>query len=305
MDTIIGIKTIIAVVETGSFTAAGDRLGLSKALVSKYVGIVEQDLGVRLFNRSTRRISITEAGQSYYTSVVPVIESYSEMLDNLSGQTALASGKLRVSAPVSFGESNLAPLMPELLNRYPDLSIDLVLSDKTIDLLEEGVDLAIRIGSVSDSNLIARQITSYPLILCASAEYIQRFGAPASVNELEQHATVIDSNFKIGRHWPLVSPSGEALTANVNSRVSVNNPQAVKEVVVAGGGIGLIPEIVVRDDIASGNLVQVMADYKTFEFGLFAIYPHRKFVAQKVTSFIQFLFENFEARPKTKTKTKT
>ncbi|XQF91975.1 LysR family transcriptional regulator [Pseudoalteromonas espejiana] len=293
MDTIIGIKTIIAVVETGSFTAAGDRLGLSKALVSKYVGIVEQQLSVRLFNRSTRKISITEAGQSYYESVVPVIESYSEMLDNLSGQGVTASGKLRVSAPVSFGESNLAPLLPELMNRYPDLSIELVLSDKTIDLLEEGVDLAIRIGSVSDSNLIARQITSYPLILCASADYIERFGAPTSVEALEQHATVIDSNFKIGRHWPIVSPSGEAVTASVSSRIAVNNPRAVKEAVLAGGGVGLIPEIVVRDDIKAGKLVHVMADYKTFEFGLFAIYPHRKFVAKKVKTFIEFLFEKF------------
>lgn len=293
MDTIIGIKTIIAVVETGSFTAAGDRLGLSKALVSKYVGIVEQQLSVRLFNRSTRKISITEAGQSFYESVVPVIESYSEMLDNLSGQGVTASGKLRVSAPVSFGESNLAPLLPELMNRYPDLSIELVLSDKTIDLLEEGVDLAIRIGSVSDSNLIARQITSYPLILCASADYIERFGAPTSVEALEQHATVIDSNFKIGRHWPIVSPTGEAVTASVSSRIAVNNPRAVKEVVLAGGGVGLIPEIVVRDDIKAGKLVHVMADYKTFEFGLFAIYPHRKFVAKKVKTFIEFLFEKF------------
>lgn len=293
MDTITGIKTIIAVVETGSFTAAGDRLGLSKALVSKYVGIVEQDLGVRLFNRSTRRISITEAGQSYYASVVPVIESYSEMLDNLSGQGAVANGKLRVSAPVSFGESNLAPLLPELMRRYPNLSIELVLSDKTIDLLEEGVDLAIRIGSVSDSNLIARQITSYPLILCASNDYIERFGTPTSVVELEKHATVIDSNFKIGRHWPIVSPAGEALTANVSSRIAVNNPRAVKEVVLAGGGVGLIPEIVVQDDIAAGKLVQVMSNYQTFEFGLFAIYPHRKFVAQKVKTFVEFLFEKF------------
>jgi len=293
MDTITGIKTIIAVVETGSFTAAGDRLGLSKALVSKYVGVVEQELGVRLFNRSTRKISITEAGQSYYASMVPVIESYNEMLDNLSGQGATVNGKLRVSAPVSFGETNLAPLLPELMNRFPNLSIELVLSDKTIDLLEEGVDLAIRIGSVSDSNLIARQITSYPLILCASTDYIEHAGAPSNVADLERHATIIDSNFKIGKHWPIVSPAGEALTATVSSRIAVNNPRAVKEVVLAGGGIGLIPEIVVKDDIAAGKLVQVMAEYKTFEFGLFAIYPHRKFVAQKVKSFVDFLFEKF------------
>jgi DNA-binding transcriptional LysR family regulator len=293
MDTILGIKTIIAVVETGSFTAAGDRLSISKALVSKYVGIVEEQLGVRLFNRSTRKISITEAGKNYYERVVPLFDDYSELVDNLAEHETSPRGQLRISAPVTFGESNLAPLLPELINRYPDLSVDLHLSDKVIDMLEEGIDLVVRIGGVDDSNLIARKITSFPLIMCASPAYLEKHGYPTNAQELEQHTTIIDSNFRIGFNWPLISKSGEPSVAHVKSHISANSPRAVKEVVLASGGIGLIPEFVIEEQLRSGELLRVMDNHKTLEFGMFAIYPHRKFVPRKVRTMVDFLIEKF------------
>lgn len=293
MDTIIGIKTIIAVVETGSFTAAGERLSISKALVSKYVGVVEEQLGVRLFNRSTRKISITEAGKNYYERVVPLFDDYSELVDNLAEHETSPRGQLRISAPVTFGESDLSPFLPEFISKYPDLTIDLHLSDKIIDMLEEAIDLVIRIGGVDDSNLIARQITTFPLVMCASPKYIEIHGQPNNAKELEQHTTIIDSNFRIGFSWPLLSQVGEPSVAHVKSHISANSPRAVKEIALANGGIGLIPEFVIAKELTSGKLIRVMENYKTLEFGMFAIYPHRKFVPRKVRAMVEFLIEKF------------
>ena len=293
MDTIDGMKTVVAVVETGSFTAAGDRLNISKALVSKYVGEVEEALGVRLFNRSTRRLAITEAGQNYYDKVVPLLEEYGELLDNVAGEQSVPRGLLRISAPVTFGESSLSPVLPELFQRYPDLNVDLQLTDRKIDMLQEGIDLVIRIGGIDDSSLVARQINSYKLTMCASPEYLSKQGAPQNPQDLTQHKVIIDSNFRIGRQWPLISSDGESHVVEVTSRVAVNSPRAVKELAVNSGGIALIPHFVIAEELKKGVLKEILADFHTLEFGMFAIYPHRRYVSKKVRAFVDFLYEKF------------
>lgn len=293
MDTLDGMKTVIAVVETGSFTAAGERLGISKALVSKYVGAVEDHLGARLFNRSTRRLAITEAGKHYYDRIIPLLDEYNELVENVAGEEATPRGILRISAPVTFGESSLCPLLPQLTKRFPELSIDLQLTDRKIDMLQEGIDVVIRIGGVDDSNLIARKIKQFPLIMCASPDYLARVDCPKTPADLEQHCIVIDSNFRIGKTWPLIDSNGKTHIANVVSRLAVNSPRAVTEITVNGGGIALIPEFVCTEQLNSGELVPIMQDYSTLEFTMFAIYPHRRYVAKKVRSFVEFLYENF------------
>lgn len=293
MDTLDGMKTVVAVVETGSFTAAGDRLGISKALVSKYIGEVEDALGVRLFNRSTRRLAITEAGQNYYQRVIPLLEEYGELIDSVAGEQSKPRGLLRVSTPTTFGEFRLAPLLPAFLSRFPDLNVELVISDRSIDMLQEGIDVRIRIGGLDDSNLVARQINRFPLIMCASPDYLNARGVPTNARELETHDIVIDSNFRIGKHWPLIAEDGSSDVAHVTSRVAANSPQAVKEVVVNGGGIGLIPSFVAEKELADASLVPIMENYKTMEFSMFAIYPHRRYVAKKVRTFVDFLYEHF------------
>ena len=293
MDSIDGMKTIVAVVETGSFTAAGERLNMSKALVSKYVGEVEDALGVRLFNRSTRRLAITEAGKNYYDKVVPLLEEYGDLLDNIAGEQSAPKGMLRVSAPVTFGESNLSPVLPEFLERYTQMQLDLQLTDRKIDMLQEGVDLVVRIGGVDDSSLIARQINNYKLALCASVAYLKKYGTPAVPEDLHHHKIIIDSNFRIGRHWPLRAPDGTSHVIDVTSRIAVNSPRAVKELAINGGGVALITDFIVDRELKSGQLQQVLQDYQTLEFGLFAIYPHRRYVSKKVRTFIDFLYEKF------------
>jgi len=296
MDTLDGMKTIVAVVETGSFTAASERLGISKALASKYVGEVEARLGVRLFNRSTRRLALTEEGQRYYDQALPLLEGFTAMVDQVTGEQTAPRGLLRVSVPVTFGEMKLSPLIPKFLTLHPQMQVDLQMSDRMIDMLEEGIDVVIRIGGVDDSSLIAKQITTLPLVLCASPSYLQTSGQPRVARDIADHNCIIDSNFRIGKHWPIVSPDGQTSSIEVSSRVSANSPRAVKEVAIANGGIGMIPRFIVEDELRQGTLDEVLPGYTTLEFGLFAIYPHRRYLSKKVRSFIDFLVAEFSTQ---------
>ena len=296
MDTLDGIKTVIAVIETGSFTAASERLGMSKALVSKYVGEVEDSLGVRLLNRSTRRLALTEAGQRYYDQALPLLEEFAEMVDSVTGEQSSPRGLLRISVPVTFGEMSLAPLIPKFLQQYPDIGVDLQLNDKMIDMLEEGIDVVIRIGSVDDSSLIAKHVQTLPLILCASPAYIAQHGLPETPEDLIKHQCIIDSNFRIGKHWPIICPDNITTSVEVSSRIMANSPRAVKEIALADGGIGMIPRFIVQDALDDGRLEEILPKYRTLEFGLFAIYPHRRYLSRKVRCFIDFLVAEFADR---------
>lgn len=293
MDTLDGMKAVVAVVETQSFTAASERLGLSKALVSKYVGQVEKKLGTRLFNRTTRQLALTDAGKRYYDHALSLLEQFAVMEDAVSDEQQSPKGLLRVSAPLTFGEMNLAKALPKFLQAYPDLSVEVHLSNSAVDMIEDGIDVRLRVGGVDDSSMIARHIRTYPLILCASPAYIKEKGLPVTPEDLLHHSCIIDSNFRIGRQWPMISPAGEAQTIDVESVIAVNSPKAVQEIALAGGGIGMVPSFIVEQAITEGKLEALLPDYTTLEFGLFAIYPHRKYVSRKVRCFIDFVLEEF------------
>ncbi|GAA5213640.1 LysR substrate-binding domain-containing protein [Corallincola platygyrae] len=296
MDTLDGMRTVIAVVEAGSFTAAADRLGISKALVSKYIGEMESRLSVRLFNRSTRKISLTDAGRRYYEKATPLLEEFAELQDDLLGEQTEPQGTIRISTPVAFGESFLSPQLPEFLARFPKIKLDLLVTNNRVNMLEEGIDLVIRIGRVDDSNLIARQIADMPLLLCASPAYLAQQGTPKKPEDLAAHTCIIDSNYKIGNHWPLLDPQGNSEKVEVVSRVRVNSPRAVSEIAKADGGIGLSPRYIVEQSLKDGSLVQLLPDYQSLCFGLYAIYPHRRYLSRKVRCFIEYLEEKFGER---------
>jgi len=289
MDTLDGMKTVVAVVETGSFTAASERLNISKALASKYVGEVESRLNVRLFHRSTRKLALTEAGKRYYQQALPLLEEFTELVDSVTGEQSSPQGLLRVSVPVAFGEMKLAPLIPQFMRQFPDISLELILSNSLVDMVEEGIDVRVRIGGVDDSSLIARQLKTLPLILCASPEYLQRHGEPQTPQDIAEHNCIIDSNFRIGKHWPMIDPDGKTETVNVSSRIAASSPSAVKEIAAAGGGIGMVPRFIVEPALQQGLLKEVLPGYRTLEFGLFAMYPHRRYLPKKVRCFIDFM----------------
>jgi DNA-binding transcriptional LysR family regulator len=293
MDTLDGFKTVIAVVETGSFTAAAGRLDMSKSLVSKYIGEVEKQLGIRLFNRSTRSLSLTEAGKSYYQGALSLTNKYAELVDTVTREQTSPRGMIRISTSGTFGDTALATKLPLFLKKYPDLKIELQLTDRKIDMLEEGIDIVIRIGRVDDSNLIARKINHFPLVLCASPDFINVNGMPQTVPDLLTVNCIVDSNFHIAKQWPFTDKNGHTQTVSINSNIAVNSPRSVRALAIAGAGIALVPRFIVQDALNQGLLVEVLPEYETVGFGMFAIYPHRRYLPQKVRCFIDFLTEQF------------
>ncbi|NOU49397.1 LysR family transcriptional regulator [Pseudoalteromonas sp. JBTF-M23] len=292
MDTIDGLKAMVAVAQTHSFTTASERLGLSKSLVSKYVAQLEQQANVRLFNRTTRRVDLTEAGEKFYNHAVLVLERYQEMLDNTRAMNNSLIGTLRVSAPFALGETKLAQILPEFILAHPDLKVEVVLSNANVNVVEEGIDVRLRVGELSDSSLIARKISTYPLVVCCSPKYLQSVGGINHPEDLCKAMCIIDSNYKLGSTWPFVHRNGQRKhNIEVKSQLSLNSPSASKEVAKKGGGVILCPIFVVEEDLSKGDLVQLLEDYDVCQFDLLAVYPHREYVAQKVKVFIDFLRE--------------
>ncbi len=292
MDTIAGMRTFAAVVEAGSFTAAAERIGMSTALASKYVGKLEDRLGVRLLNRTTRSLTLTEIGRVYFQQALQVIEDFDELEAAIQDRRSSPSGKLIVSGPATFGEMFLAPAASKFLEAFPDISIDLRLTDRFVNLVDDGIDLAIRIGELRDSGLIARRLAPSRIAICASPEYLDRYGVPVEPADLVNHNCVLDTNLRGSDDWPFTI-DGQRQTVKVSGRLSVNSARATRDVLVAGDAIGLVPEYVVGEDIRAGRLVEILEPYKLPDLGIHAVYPHKRHVAVKVRTFIDFLASEF------------
>ncbi len=294
MDTLTGMRTFAAVVDTGSFTQAAERLGISKALTSKYVGQLESHLGVRLLQRTTRRLRVTEVGQAYYQRCRQLLDDLDELEAAARSEQATPQGRLRIAAPVLLGEGHLTRMVAAYLHEQPEVTVELVLADRYVDLIDEGFDLALRIGRLADSSLIARRLSPMHVVLCAAPEYLARAGTPTELVELAKHTCVIDTNIQDAEQWVLQRDGAEeAERVRVRGRFGANSAQAVREMLVAGGGIGLCPRYVVNADLRDGRLVQLLPDYRAQEYGIYVLYPHNRHLAAKVRSFVNFLLERF------------
>lgn len=288
------MRTLVAVVDTGSFTVAAERLGISKALTSKYVGQLEEHLGVRLLNRTTRKLSVTEVGQAYYQRCRQLLDDLDELESAVRQQQASPQGQLRVAAPVLFGEGYLTRTVADYMKSQQGVSVELVLADRFVNLVEEGFDLAVRIGKLADSSLIARKLAQMRVVLCASPEYLAKAGVPKRLEDLEAHNCVIDTNIDEPDYWHFTM-RGESQRIKVAGRFRVNSAQAVREMVLAGMGIGLCPRYVVADDLEQGRVQPLLPSYETTKYGIYAVYPHNRHLAAKVRTFVDFLVERFEA----------
>lgn len=293
MDTLDGIKTVIAVFETGSFTAAGERLGLSKALVSKYVGQIEEQFGVRLFNRSTRRLVPTEAGLSYYQQAQSVLDEFSALVDQVSGNRKKPQGRIKVSTSVTFGEHLLAPKLPLFIRQYPDVELEIQLTNRRIDLLEEGVDIAIRVSRKENETDNTTSIVDFDFILCASPTFVQQNGQPLQPSDLMHLPCILDSNFQSGQYWPFTNTNGVQEQVEIPRHLAVNSPRVIRQLALDGIGIALLPEFFVRQDIHDQKLIPLLSDYQTMSFTLQVLLPQRAYIPQKVRCFTEFLQQNF------------
>jgi DNA-binding transcriptional LysR family regulator len=295
MDRITSLATFVKVVDCGGFAAAARALEVSPSSVTVHVRTIEERLGVRLLNRSTRKISLTEVGQAYYHRCVQILAD----LDD-ADQIALAlqskpRGSLRLNASVAI-PSLIAPVIAEFVALYPDASIDMTMTDRMVDMVEEGFDLAIRNTPVADSSLIVRKIAPYRFVMCAAPEYLARHGTPRRPEDLASHNCLIYSQSPWRNEWPLSGPDGDRRIA-VSGNMRSNSAIALCEAALHGQGLLLSASFVVAAHIKSGRLVPVMYEHLGGEYWIDAIYPHRHHVSAKVRTFIDMLARHFRESP--------
>jgi len=296
MDKVQEMASFVAVVEAGSFVRAADAIGLSKAAVSRHVGELEQRLGVRLLQRTTRRVSLTVEGQQFYARCKELLASIDEAEAEVGAHRGEASGLLRINAPLSFGVLHLAPLWGRFAAAHPKVVLDITLSDRIVDLVEEGFDVAVRIAALPSSNLVSRRLATTRVVLCASPEYLARHGTPSHPRELGVHRTISYSYWAGGRNeWKFDGPEGE-VAVRVHPVLHANNGDTCRAAALDHLGVILQPDFIVGDDLRRGALVQLMPQYRSIELGIHALYPTRKHLPLKVRGLVDFLVEAF-ARP--------
>lgn len=297
MDQFTAMKVFTRVVELEGFSAAARNLGLSNAAVSKNVSELEADLGVRLLTRTTRRLSVTEAGEAYYKRCVRVLEELNEARDEVSELAHTPRGKLRLSAPVSFGLMHLAQAIPKFLELYPGLTVDLVLNDRLVDLVEEGFDVALRgSGELSDSSLVVRKLAPIRRVVCGAPAYFERRPVPKVPSDLEAHECLVYSLSSSPKQWSFRHEGGE-LSVRVDGRYQVSNSIALKHALLAGLGLGLVPTFIVGPELRRKELRAVLTRFQTAPQALYVVHPHRHYVPHKTRSFIDFVSATFTGKP--------
>ena len=293
MDKFQEMQAFVAVVDAGSFVRAAEALGSSKAAVSRYISDLEDRLGVRLLNRTTRSLSMTDDGQAFYYHCIELLAALEEAEGDLSTRSAEASGLVRISAPVTFGILHLAPLWGDFLERYPKVRLDVALSDRAVDLVEDGFDLAIRISSAMQPSLIARQLATTRLVLCAAPSYLERRGTPQHASELAQHDVVSYTYGSFRDEWTFDGPDGE-VKVKVSPRLFANNGDTCRAAALRGRGVILQPDFLIGDDLRSGALVEILPAFRTPDLGVYAIYASRRHLPLKLRYLVDFLVEAFK-----------
>lgn len=288
MDRFNSMTIFVAVVKNEGFTPAAEKIGLSRAQVSKSVMQLEAHLGTRLLNRTTRRVSLTDTGRIYYERCKAILHDVEE-IENIAGdQNSRPHGRLSLSAPTSFGILHLQDALPQYLKKYPEIQLSLSLADRFIDVVAEGFDLVIRIAELEDSSLVARKIAPCNRVLCASPDYLKQQGKPKVPQDLANHHCLIYSNELKPDTWVLHGPNGTE-SIKVNGPVCADNGDILKAAAVSGLGITLLPTFIVGPELLAGRLEQVLPDYHPPEISIYAVFPSRRYLSAKVRTFIDFL----------------
>jgi DNA-binding transcriptional LysR family regulator len=295
MDRMTSMATFVKVVESEGFSAAARALGISPSMATTHVRSLEERLGVRLLNRSTRRVSLTEAGQIYYERCLQILAEVEDADRVAQALQSTPRGTLRLNTSVAIPPF-LAPVIAEFVTLYPDVSIKLTMTDRMIDLVEEGFDLAVRNMLIPDSSLIVRRVASYRFVVCGAPSYFATRGVPKQPADLVQHNCLIYSHSAWGNEWRFAGPDGEQ-SVPVSGNLQANSDNALRLAAVHGQGLALAPTFLVADEIKSGRLVPVLSRFLQTEHAINAVYPHRHHLSAKVRSFIDLLAKHFRADP--------
>lgn len=280
------LETFIAAAMTGSFAATARRLSISPAMVGRRIQALEESYGAKLIERTTRKQRLTETGAQFLEQARRVMESL-DGLDEIAQPDSGLSGRVRMSGPTTLGIKRLAPLIARLSAEHPALAIELNLSDRSVDLIGEGYDLAIRIGNLKPSSMIARHIGDYSFACCASPDFVRRHGTPRRPQDLQDFRCVLNLNIVPRNRWPFQTRRGEAFTVEVQGNVEIDNGEALRMAALQGAGIAYAPLELVKDDLASGALVEVLKDWRRLSLPIHAVYPSRRFVPKRVTVVIE------------------
>ena len=288
MDKLKRLALFTRVVDTRSFSAAARQLGLAKSAVSKQIRLLEDDVGARLLNRSTRSLSLTEAGEILYRHSSEIIQRTDIAFNELREYQNQPSGTLKVTSPIEFGNSQIVPVIKELNTIYPQLKVELLFEDRITNLIELGADIAIRIGWLQDSNLVAKKLCDAPLVLFAAPEYLARFGTPKNPSELSSHSWIGLSLFESPLKWQF-QRSGETRTVHMQSHFTANAIQTVIALAQQGLGISALAKYTIENDLKAGRLIQLLPEYTLEPIGIYAVYPHRDHMPAKLRVFVEFL----------------
>lgn len=297
MDRLDCDRMFVAVAENGSFAAAAGRLGTSTGQASKLVSRLEAELGVQLLTRTTRALSLTEAGRGYLGGIKPLLDDY-DALDTVTRHASGApSGRLRISAPITFGTAQLAPVLIDFAKQYSDIQLDVNFSDRNVNLVDEGFDAAVRVGKPADSSLIARKLCDSRVVVAASPDYLAARGTPKTPADLEGHDCVIDTNFREPYRWQFKQPDGGTETVMMKGRLQFSNADACLVATLAGFGIARLPSFIAGPCLRDGRLISLLTERGYDDYGIYALYPPGRHLALKVRVLVDFLTAAFRGRP--------
>ena len=287
-----GLVTFVQVVSAGSFTLAADLSGHSTSYISKEVNKLEARLGVRLLHRTTRSLSLTPEGELYFQRCCQIIEDAEQAENSIIGKQGEPHGLLRISCPMAYGLSNLSPKLSLFTEKYPKIQLELDLNDRKVDLVSDGFDIVIRAAAhLEDSSLISRRISQSEMLRLASPDYIAKHGMPAHPLDLTRHKIISYSNLKQPNIWGFQDNDGKQIQVHLESHVLTNNSSLAIDLGVAGQGIFAVPRFALKDELATGKLIDVFPDWTKQSIGIYMVYPSRKHMSAKVRSFIDFVLQ--------------
>ncbi len=294
MDTLTRIRAFIDVVEAEGFSAAARKVGRSKALLSKYVKELEDELGALLLNRTTRQFSLTEAGHTYYRTASDILREIDNLADLVRKNNTDLKGRIRVSAPRTFADADIGQSLIDFAVAHPDVTLEIISDDRFVDLVEEGFDVAIRITRLEDSGLIARKLAPFSLLVCASPDFVKAHGPINQPSDLAKLPCIVDTNGRFLNNWRFENKDGSGFAVTVEGRLEVNSPLAAMRAAKAGLGVATLPDFVARESLDKGELLTILGDFTPTDRGIYAIYPHRRYLPAKVRAFVDYLSQWFK-----------
>lgn len=298
MDRLECDRMFLAVMDMGSFTGAAEKLGTSSGQASKLLSRLEGELGVRLLNRTTRSVSPTEAGRAYYDRLKPLVDELEALDLDIRNISQSPRGRLRLTAPLTFGMLELVPALNEFALRYPDIELDVSFTDRVVNVVDEGFDLAVRVGRPVDSSLIIRNLCAVRIVLVAAPAYLDTHGSPEVPSDLAHHACIIDTNFREPNRWPFRTRDGDVEMVSIAGRIRYSNAEACLQAAAMELGFAYVPSFVAGEALRSGRVTRLLSSFEMEPYGVHVLYPHNRHLAAKVRLLVDFLAERYRQTPR-------